>query len=289
MAGARERIALVTDSTSDLPAEIAQGNGILQVPLGITLGEQTFVDGVDITKEIFYERLGSDGVTATTSRPTPLDFLGAYRQAEAAGAREIVVVTLSAALSGTYESALAAAEQVQVPVRVMDSRSVSMGLGLQVLAAEAARRDGGDASDMIAAADRIRRRLRIFFAVKSLSYLHRGGRIGGGSRFLGDMLHLKPVLMLDGETGRVDAVERARTWKRAMKRIYELTTEGIEPGRRVGAWVMHAAAPDDAAALAERVTHEYAPATMGMGLLSVALGAHAGPGTVGMGMYLDDD
>jgi len=289
MAKPGQRIAIVTDSTSDLPPEIAVGNGIIQVPLGVTLGDRTFVDGVDISKASFYERMGQDGVTATTSRPTPLDFGGAYRQAVAEGAEEIVALTLSGALSGTYESAMTAAEQAAVPVHVVDSRSVSMGLGLQVMAAEAARSAGGDVPAMLAAAERIRRRLRIYFAVKSLAHLHRGGRIGGAAKLLGTMLHLKPVLMLDGETGRIDAVERARTWKRALERVYHLTTEAVEPGRKVGAWVMHAAAPDDAAALAGRLIQAYAPATMGVGLLSVVLGAHAGPGTVGMGIYLDED
>ena len=289
MAQPGQRIAIVTDSTSDLPPEIAVGNGIIQVPLGVTLGDRTFVDGVDISKASFYERVGQDGVTATTSRPTPLDFSGAYRQAVAEGAEEIVALTLSGVLSGTYESAVTAAEQAAVPVHVVDSRSVSMGLGLQVMAAEATRSAGGGVPAMLAAAERIRRRLRIFFAVKSLAYLHRGGRIGGAAKLLGTMLHLKPVLMLDGETGRIDAVERARTWRRALERVYHLTTEGVEPGRKVGAWVMHAAAPEDAAALAGRLIQAYAPATMGVGLLSVVLGAHAGPGTVGMGIYLDED
>lgn len=284
-----QRIAIVTDSTSDLPAEVVSESNISIVPLYVLWGQDAFRDGIDITKEAFYERLGRDPEIPRTSQPTPADFLKAYRRAIADGAEEIVVFTIARALSGTYDSAMAAAAQVQVPVHVVDSCSVSMGLGLQVMAAQVARKAGGDVAAVLEAAERVRQRLRVFFAVKSLEYLHRGGRIGGAARFLGTMLRLKPVLMLNCETGRIEAVEQVRAWKRATRRVCELASEGIEQGRKVGAWVMHAMEPDSAKALAERLVQEYTPAPMGMGLLSVVLGTHAGPGMVGMAMYLDED
>ncbi len=140
----------------------------------------------------------------------------------------------------------------------------------------------------LAAAERVRERLRIYFAVSTLEYLHRNGRIGGAAKLLGTMLQLKPLLILDNKTGFIDAVERTRTWKKALGRVYEVATDGIEPSHRVRAWVMHAAAPADAMALAERINVAYNPVSMGMGQLSPVLGAHVGPGTVGMVIYDDE-
>jgi len=200
-----------------------------------------------------------------------------------------VVFTIAEALSGTFDSATAAASQVDVPVHVMDSFSTSMGLGLQVLAEVAARDNGGDAQAMLAAAKRVRERIRVYFAVNTLEYLHRGGRIVGAAKLLGTMLQLKPLLLVDNKTGYIDAVERTRTWKKALERLYEVVTDGIEPGHTVRAWVMHAAATKDAMAMAERISRAYEPASLGMGLLSPVLGTHVGPGTVGIVMVDDSD
>ena len=289
MAESTQRIAVITDTTSDLSPEVAAEHGITIVPLYVIWGQDTFKDGVDITKEAFYERLGNDEVSPSTSQPTPADFLREYRRLIADGAEEIVVFTIADALSGTYDSATAAARDVDVPVHVMDSNSTSMGLGMQVLAAVAARENGGGVDAMLAAAERVRQRVRVFFAVNTLEFLHRGGRIGGAAKLLGTMLQLKPLLLLDNKTGYIDAVERARTWKKALDRVYEVATEGIEPGRTVRAWVMHATATKDAMAMAERISRAYEPASMGMGQLSPVLGTHVGPGTVGIVMYDDSD
>jgi len=281
-------IAVITDSTSDLSPEVAAEHGVSIVPLYVIWGDDQLRDGVDITKEQFYERLLSDPEMPHTSQPTPTDFLTAYNQVISEGAEEILVFTISDQLSGTYDSAMAAAVHVDVPVHVMDSFSTTMGLGMQVLAAIRVRDDGGDARAMLAAAERVRERLRIYFAVSTLEYLHRNGRIGGAAKLLGTMLQLKPLLILDNKTGFIDAVERTRTWKKALGRVYEVATDGIEPSHRVRAWVMHAAAPADAMALAERINVAYNPVSMGMGQLSPVLGAHVGPGTVGMVIYDDE-
>ncbi len=289
MAEPSHRIAVITDSTSDLSPEVAAQNDVLIVPLYVIWGEDQLRDGVDITKEAFYERLANDAASPSTSQPTPTDFVGVYKQVMEQGAEEIVVITISDQLSGTYDSATAAALHVDIPVHVMDSFSTSMGLGMQVLAATQVRDGGGSAREMLAAAERVRQRIRVYFAVSTLEYLHRGGRIGGAAKLLGTVLQLKPLLVLDNETGYIDAVERARTWKKAMDRVYEVATDGLDPSRKVRSWVMHAAAPADAMALAERINVAYNPASMGMGQLSPVLGTHVGPGTVGMVMYDDED
>ncbi|MGC9360431.1 MAG: DegV family protein [Anaerolineae bacterium] len=289
MAEPSHRIAVITDSTSDLSPEVAAQNDVLIVPLYVIWGEDQLRDGVDITKEAFYERLANDAASPSTSQPTPGDFVDAYKRVMAQGAEEIVVITISDQLSGTYDSANAAALHVDVPVHVMDSFSTSMGLGMQVLAATQVRDSGGSAREMLAAAERVRQRIRVYFAVSTLEYLHRGGRIGGAAKLLGTVLQLKPLLVLDNKTGYIDAVERVRTWRKAMDRVYEVATDGLDPRRRVRSWVMHAAAPADAMALAERINVAYNPVSMGMGQLSPVLGTHVGPGTVGMVMYDDED
>lgn len=289
MAESSHRVAIITDSTSDLSSEVAAENDVSIVPLYVIWGEEELRDGVDITKEEFYERLANEPTSPSTSQPTPADFVAVYNRVIAEGAEEILVFTISDQLSGTYDSALAAAQHVDVPVHVKDSFSTSMGLGMQVLAAAEVRAAGGDAQAMLAAAERVRQRIRVYFAVNTLEYLHRGGRIGGAAKLLGTMLQLKPLLILDNKTGYIDAVERTRTWKKAMGRVYEVATEGLQRGRKVRAWVMHAASPVDAMALAERITEAYEPVSMGMGQLSPVLGTHVGPGTVGMVIYDEED
>lgn len=278
------RIALITDSTADLPPELAERYGIIVLPLYVVWGDDTLRDGVDISKAAFYERIGRDAEHPKTSQPTPADYEPLIR---ACGCEEALIITISGALSGTLNSAVQAAQAAPVPVRVEDSRSVSMGLGWQVLAAARARAAGGDVDAMVAAARAVRVSQRTFFTVDTLEYLHRGGRIGGAAKFLGTVLQLKPVLAVDSSTGRVEAVERARTRRKALKRVVEITFEGIDCSRPVHVAVMHAAALEDAHVLLDDVMGRCTPAEHLIGELGPVLGVHGGPGLVGMCVYTE--
>jgi len=275
----RHKIALITDSTADLPAELADRYGIVVQPLYVIWGGQILRDGVDISRGAFYERIGRDAEHPKTSQPTPADFAQLLQRC---GCQEALIITISSGLSGTYNSAQRAAEIAAARVHVEDSRSVSMGLGWQVLAAARVREAGGDLNAMIAAASEVRARQRTIFTVDTLEYLHRGGRIGGAAKFLGTVLQLKPVLAIDSNTARVEAIERVRTRRKALGRVIDIAFEGIDPSRPVRLAVMHAAAPGDAQVLLESSLACCTPIEQIVGELGPVLGIHGGPGVVGI-------
>lgn len=279
MSQERADIAIITDSTSDLPEEALARHGITVVPLYILWGGEQLREGVDIDHETFYRRIEGDPEHPSTSQPTPADFV---RAIEATGARQVVIVTISSALSGTYNSATAAREHFPFPIRVIDSRSVSMGLGWQVLAAARARDEGQDLDGIVAAARRARESVRTYFTVATLEYLHRGGRIGGAARLLGTALQLKPLLAVDTGTGRIEAVERTRTRKRALARVVEIALQGLDRDRPLRVAAMHAAARADAEHLAAEVGSAAAVEELLIRELTPVLGTHGGPGLVGL-------
>jgi DegV family protein with EDD domain len=278
------RIALITDSTADIPPELLERYGILVLPLYVLWGEETYRDGVDISKAAFYERIARETEPPKTSQPTPMDFVRLIR---ACHCQEALIIPLSGALSGTVNAAMQAAQMVDIPVHVEDSRAISMALGWQVLAAARAREAGGVLEDMVAAARAARAAQRALFTVDTLEYLHRGGRIGGAAAFLGTVLQLKPVLRMDTTTGRVEAVERCRTRRKALKRICEIAFEGLDDSRPIRVAVLHAAAPDDMQILLDHVLARCTPTEWYTGDLTTVIGTHGGPGLVGMCLYSD--
>lgn len=275
-------IAIVTDSTADVPVHLVERYGIHIVPLYVLWGDQQLRDGVDISRAEFYNRLQSDPNHPQTSQPTPADFRRVY---EATGADQIVVITISSALSGTLESARKAAEMVSAEVYPVDSRSVSMGLGWQVLAAARARERGGSAEEMVQAVLQARSRLSVLFAVQTLDYLRRGGRIGGAAWLLGTALRLKPLLSIDVKTGLVDAAERIRTRSRCLERCLEFTLARLEQDTPTYVAVVHSAAREEAEAILERVLGQIDAVETYIAQLSPVLGVHGGPGIVGIAAY----
>lgn len=279
-----KRIAVITDSTCDIPPDLLEKHQIITVPLYLVWGMEDLRDGVDIDNATFYARLPKDPAHPKTSQPTPADFVKAIQEC---GAEEVVAVVLSDKLSGTLDSVLQAGKMVDVPVHAVDSSSVSMGLGWQVLAAARVRDQGGSVEDMIAAAAHVRKSLSVLFMVDTLEYLHRGGRIGGAAKFLGTALQLKPMLSIDTASGTVEAVERTRTRKKAIRRVIEATFERVDPTKPLHIGVLHAAAEDDARAVLKEVEATYKPVDVMFGQITPVLGVHGGPGLVGIGAYND--
>lgn len=277
-------VTLITDSTCDIPNELLERYGIITVPLYVLWGAEQLRDGVDLDRDTFYARLPRDPIHPKTSQPTPADFAQTIR---ACGAREALIITISGQLSGTLASANGARELVDVPVHTLDSYSTSMGLGWQVLAAARARENGGDLPAMIAAAQDVRSRLSTLFTVDTLDYLYRGGRIGGATRFLGTALQLKPLLQVDSVSGRVDAVERIRSRKRALQRVIEATFERVSAARPLHVAVIHAGADEDAQLLHDQVLEQYQPQELIISCMGPVLGIHGGPGLAGMAVYSD--
>ena len=281
----KHKIALITDSTCDIPNNFIQQYGIYVTPLYVIWGHDQLRDHVDISPAEFYARLPRDPLHPTTSQPTPQDFVAILEKAQQDGAQEAVIIVLSDRLSGTLDSAKQACQMVDLPVHTYDSRSISMGLGWQVLAAARAREAGGDAQAMIAAADKTRQAISVIFTVDTLEYLHKGGRIGAAAKLLGTALQLKPQLMVNAETGIVEPGARVRTRQKAIESVYNAFFEPRSGCTPLHVTVMHVAATEEAEAIAERIRQEHNPAELFITDTSPVIGVHGGPGTVGIVGY----
>lgn len=280
-----QKIALLTDSTSDIPQEFLDIYDIQVIPLAIIWGEQQFRDGVDLSAEEFYNRLEQDPVIPTTSQPTPQEMVRAYDEAKRNGAEEILIITISSAMSGTYESAIAAAKLVDIPVKVLDSKSNSMSLGWQVIAAARAREKGGDLQAMIDAADKARSTMVYIITLDTLEYLRKGGRIGGASHFIGNLLNLKPQISVDHASGEVAGGRRSRTRKKALVDLYKDFFGQIDQERTLRIAVLHNAALEEAKLMAERIKSEIDPEEIIISIVSPVLGVHTGPRAVAICGY----
>jgi DegV family protein with EDD domain len=273
-------VAVVTDSTADLPPELAASRSITVVPLTLNFDGQSLLDGVDIKPEDFYRRLPGATTHPTSSQPSPGRFAEAY-SALLADHDNVISIHISEKLSGTYASALQAAEITDPKrVRVVDSQLVSMSLGLISLTASAMASKGADLDAIESKVLNMRPHVQTYFSVATLEFLRRGGRIGRAGALLGSVLQVKPVLCI--RDGQVTPLERVRTFERALNRIVELTRE-VDRGHGVCVIVGHA----DAQADAERIGRELEPIaeTLMIQPLGPVVGAHAGPGVVGVGCY----
>jgi DegV family protein with EDD domain len=276
----KQSVAIVTDSTSDLPPQLAGTRSITVIPLTLNFEGKALLDGVDIRPDEFYRRLPSAGTHPTTSQPSAGRFAEAFSSL-LADHDAVVSIHISEKLSGTYESARQAAEMTDPKrIRVIDSENVSMSLGLLALTASALASSGAGADAIEAKVLAMRRHVQTYFSVATLEFLRRGGRIGRASALLGSVLQVKPVLCI--RDGLVTPLERVRTFERALNRIVELTRE-VDRGQGVCVIVGHA----DAEADAERIAGELdsIAETLMIQPLGPVVGAHAGPGVVGVGCY----
>jgi DegV family protein with EDD domain len=274
------KVAIVTDSTADLPPSLSTARGITIVPLTLNFDGQSLLDGVEITPSEFYRRLPSATSHPTTSQPSPGRFAEAY-ESLLTNHDAIVSLHISQKLSGTFESAQQAAEMTDpARVHVVDTHVVSMSLGLVALAAVTLAARGVDAEGIVSKIESMRPDVQTYFSVATLEFLRRGGRIGRASALLGSVLQVKPVLCI--RDGLVTPLERVRTFERALQRVVELVRE-VDRGHGVCAIVGHAGAELDA----ERVGRELEPVaeTLMIQPLGPVVGAHAGPGVVGVGCY----
>ncbi len=277
------RFALITDSTSDLPPAIARERQIHVAPLYIIWGQDSLRDGVDITPEQFYRRLAIDPVLPTTSQPTPADFADLYRQTHASSDAEgVLVLTISADLSGTYASAVQARDMVDFPVEVVDLRSVTLGTAMPVLQVADARDQGASLQEAAALARSLANRTHIYFTLDTLEYLHKGGRIGGAKRLIGTAFNIKPVLQI--ANGRVEAKESIRTRKRALSRLVELFEETVDPTKTLYVGLLHGQAPADADWLEAEIKARWQPAQLIKAQVGAVIGVHTGPGAVGFAL-----
>ncbi|ASR35078.1 fatty acid-binding protein DegV [Prauserella marina] len=273
-------VAVVTDSTAHLPEGFAERHGIRVVPCHVLIDGVAALDGVEVGPAALAEALRQRHIV-TTSRPAPSAFASAFRAALADGADTVVSVHLSKRLSGTWESAVLAAQEVGPDrVRVVDSRTTAMGLGFAALHAANVASAGAGGEQVEAAAVAAAERSDTFFVVETLEYLRRGGRIGPAAALLGTALAVKPVLRV--EEGEIRPLEKVRTMHRAVARLLDLAARSAGD-EAIEVAVHHLASPERAAELATRL-EEMLPRSQGcvVSELGAVVGAHTGPGVLGI-------
>ena len=269
-------VAVVVDSTSDIPEHTRQELGITEVPLLIMFGREQFRDGIDISNDEFYARLVESNVHPTTSQPSAGDFAEAYERL-AKDHEGIVSIHLGGKLSGTVRSAQQAAEMVPgVPVRVIDSGSVSMGMGFLGIEAAQMARAGKSLDEIAAAVEAMVPRIVLWAVLDSLKYLERGGRIGKGRALLGTLLNVKPMIYIRGE---VLPGERVRSHKKAIARMEELASAEA-PYKHLA--VLYSTGLQYAEELADRLATIHPRAQIVVSQLTGVIGVHGGPGVLGV-------
>jgi DegV family protein with EDD domain len=277
--------AIITDSLASIPPDLLKKYNIETALQILIWGEETLLDGVDITAKQFYERLATADVMPTTSQATVGAFVKLFDPHVAKGT-PILAILVSDELSGTIQSAeTAKGEFPDATIEIVDSKAVSMAQGYQVLAAARAASEGKSFDEVVELARRAADHVGVLFVVDTLEFLHRGGRIGGAKKLLGTALSLKPVLQL--QNGAVEPLENVRTKSKAKARILDLVEERLDGKSRVRLAALHANAEDEAQALLESMLQRCDAVETHMTLVSPVIGTHAGPGTVGIAYSFD--
>ena len=279
------RIAIVTDSTCDLPRDLAKEHDIHVVPQVLIMGTKTWRDGVDIDPPAFYELLQTSSDFPASSQPSVPDFEEVFSRL-AKDFDGIAAILVSDELSGTLNSARMAKESLpDVPIEIVDTRSVSLQLGFIVLAAARAAAVGADLQTVTDTARAMIGHSSVYFVVDTLEYLHRGGRIGAASRLFGTALNLKPLLAI--KDGIVQPVTKVRSRRKALATLLQLLDEELAGKERIQMAVLHVAAPEEADRLAGQLVDRYHPAEMIHAECGPVVGTHAGPGTLGVAYYAE--
>jgi DegV family protein with EDD domain len=281
------KTAILTDSTANLPAEWVKQYSIRTIPLKIHWDSETYLDGIDLTPEEFYMRFSNSKSLPTTSQPSIQDFLMVFNRLADEGATGIAVPLISSGISGTVDSAqLAARLFTRVPVEIIDTRITSMGQVMIILASARAAEQGASLQEVRQAAEEVIKRLHVFFAVDTLEYLHRGGRINGASRYFGTALDIKPILFFNSE-GKIDALERVRTKRKALQRLITLAEQQAD-GRPVQVGIVHANVPQAVQEFRDIVEKRLKCNEIFTVEFSPVIGVHVGPGTIGIALYAEN-
>jgi len=281
------KVAIVTDSTAYIPTEYVKQYNLSITPQVLIWGEEMFRDGVDMQPEEFYTRLKSAKTMPTTSQVPIVDMQATFQGLVDQGF-SVMGIFISSKLSGTQQSAIQAKQMMGSAgekVVIVDSKSTAMALGFQVLSTARMLEAGASLQEGIAYAEKAHEKTGVFFAVDTLEFLHRGGRIGGGEGFIGSALNLKPILAV--KDGKVEGVDRIRTKTKAHDRILELISEQVKGKSNIRIACLHANAHEDGKKLLERAASEFSPVETIYTELSPVVGTHAGPGTVGLA-YIHD-
>ena len=273
------QVRVVTDSLAWLPAEVAAEHRIAVVPLHIFFGEERFTETVDLTNEQFYQRLRG-GEVSTTSQPSPGEFQVVFQALAAEGADAIVCITASSKLSGTYNSAVAAArESAELRIEVIDTQLAALAQGMLAIAAARAAADGATLDEVIGRVQELRPRSRVALTVETLDFLYKGGRIGRARHLIGSLLRFRPVLHLDD--GELAPLDRPRTRQKAIARLVQYAADHASSGRLAGAGILHADSPEGAAELRRQVEARFQIGEMYESQIGPVIGTYVGPDALG--------
>jgi len=278
------KVAIITDSTSAIPDSIAREHNLTIVPLNLIWDGISYLDGIEVTPKEFYERLVKSDTIPTTSQPSVGKFTEEFRKLIDQGF-DILTIVISSKLSGTYQSALQAAEDFpKNRIVVVDSLQTSMPLAIAVLMTAQAAQRGATLLECTNLANDLCQRVRTLFIVDTLEFLYKGGRIGGAARLIGTALKMKPLLEL--KNGEIDSFDKVRTYKKAVDRVFEVAeTELGKQGTIEYLGIVTANAPQAGDELLTMAHQRFHVRNEFVGQISPVIGTHVGPGTIGL-VYL---
>ncbi len=281
------KTAVVTDSTAYIPDDLCKQLNITVVPLSVIWGQETYSDGVTITPNEFYTRLKNSKVMPSTSQATPAGMQKAFSDLLEHG-YDVMGVFISEKLSGTLDSARQAREELSSAkdkIALFDSETVAMALGFQALALARAAAAGATLTECQQVAEAVRPNTGVYFAVDTLEFLHRGGRIGGAQKLLGSALSVKPILTI--KDGKVDSAASVRTSKKAYEKVIELVSANCAGKSKIRLATLHANAEENAKAVLQDAAAKLGAIESILSTVSPAIGTHLGPGTVGLAYSTD--
>jgi DegV family protein with EDD domain len=279
------KVAIVTDSSPNIPDNIVSENNVRVVPLTVIWGEESFYDGVNITPSEFYQRLQNAKVMPSTSQPSVADFEVLFRSLHEEG-YDILAILISEDLSGTVSSATQAKKMLpEANIEIVNSRTLAMALGFLVLEAARAANQGASLAECKKMVEKSLDKTGVVFVLDTLEFLHRGGRIGTAKRFMGTLLNVKPVLAI--EDGLIVPLDSVRTQKKALERIVDLIVERTSGKNNIRLATLHANNADTAQFILDQALEKITVVEQVFAEVSPTIGTHAGPGAVGLA-YMHD-
>ncbi|SDO37629.1 DegV family protein [Alkalicoccus daliensis] len=275
------KIAIVTDSTSYIPEDLRKQQDICMIPLNVVFGEETYKEEIDITFEDFYYKMQQQEQLPTTSQPSIGLFEETFRDL-GSDFDEIIVITLSSGISGTYQTAVSAAHMYEdLPIHVFDTETSCLIQGFYALEAAKMVKNKASSKEILERLEALKQSTRAYFMADDLSHLHRGGRLNGAQLFIGSMLQIKPVLHFENKM--IVPYEKVRTEKKAVAKIKSLLEEDLDSGKGVSIAVIHGNCEEKAEKIKQELEEKYPDATIYLSYFGPVIGAHLGPGSLGIG------
>lgn len=279
------KIAVVTDSVACLPPDLVARHGIHVAAVQVIWDKKTYRDGIDMSMKEFYTRLRTSKTLPTTSSAIQGDYIQIF-EALSGKVDGIVVITLSGTLGASYNSAMSAAEIVtDTPVEVVDTSTAMLAQGFIVLEAAKAAAKGSTMQEIAGAARAAIPKAHIFWAMDTLDYMRRGGRVSLPQAVLASWLRVKPILSIETEDGKVHPLERTRTKPKAMDKLLEIMEQRVKGTGALHAGVVHGDIPEEAESLKQRVIERFKPVEVLVSEITPVIGTHLGPGAIGLALY----